>query len=95
MGVQVRRKRFPLGLQIQFFDRAIWKIAGVVHNDIHLAHISGLGRKRTPLLFLGHVKFKRVPLQLIRNTENLEVEFVWLLAVNSNRGYCRRPYACR
>src|SRR5215831_4337032 len=46
--------------QIQFVDRAIWKIARVIHNDIYLTNVSTFNGYLTPILFLGHVKLKRV-----------------------------------
>jgi hypothetical protein len=38
------------GCQIQFADRAIGRIAGIVHNDIHFTHIPALSGYRLPIL---------------------------------------------
>src|SRR5262245_44191601 len=42
-----------------YIDRVIWKIACVIHNDIHLTHSQTFKGYRTPIIFLRHNKLKR------------------------------------
>lgn len=87
--VQVRCHRLSPRRQIQVIDSAIRKIAGIIHNNVHVAEILSLAGYGAPIFFSRHIKLKRE-----RLGTNLARGFVRRLEVGCNYSLCpalRRP----